>query len=100
SEVAIRKRLVLVSLDHCLLGKEEAELVVSTIGKRCSLAPSQVLLTFTHTHSAGLMSLDRVGLPGGELIPPYLQKISDTCADLTASAIAKLEPAVITYGTG
>ena len=92
-------RVALVSLDHCLLGKEETELVVSTICKRCSLDASQVLLTFTHTHSAGLMSLDRVGLPGGELIPTYLREVADTCAELVASAIAKVEPAVITYGT-
>jgi hypothetical protein len=93
-------RVALVSLDHCLLGKEEAELVISTICKRCSLLPSQVLLTFTHTHSAGLMSLDRVGLPGGKLIPPYLQRVAETCADLVVSALEKAEPAVITYGIG
>jgi Neutral/alkaline non-lysosomal ceramidase, N-terminal len=95
-----KDRLVLVSLDHCLLGKEEAELVISTICKRCSLLPSQILLTFTHTHSAGLMSLDRVNLPGGELIPPYLRKVADTCANLVAEALTKAEPAVITYGVG
>jgi hypothetical protein len=93
-------RLALVSLDHCLLGKEEAELVISTICKHCLLDASQVLLTFTHTHSAGLMSLDRARLPGGELISPYLKEVADACAKLVASAIAKLEPAVITYGTG
>ncbi len=92
--------VALVSLDHCLLGKDEAELVISAICKRCSLFPSQVLLTFTHTHSAGLMSLDRVGLPGGELIPPYLRKVADTCAELVAQAKANVAPAVISYGTG
>jgi hypothetical protein len=96
----VNDRVALVSLDHCLLGNEEAELVISTVCKRCSLVPSQVLLTFTHTHSAGLMSLDRVGLPGGELIPPYLRKVADTCADLVAEAISQAEPAVISYGTG
>ncbi len=95
-----KDRLALVSLDHCLLGKDEAELVISAICQRCSISPSQVLLTFTHTHSAGLMSLDRVGLPGGELIPDYLQKVAKTCAELVASAIVNAEPAVITYGTG
>jgi len=93
-------RIALVSLDHCLLGKEEAELVISTICKRCSLLPSQILLTFTHTHSAGLMSLDRVGLPGGKLIPPYLQRVAETCADLVVAALEKAELAVITYGIG
>jgi hypothetical protein len=93
-------RAALISLDHCLLGKDEAELVVSTICQHCSLAPSQVLLTFTHTHSAGLMSLDRANLPGGELIAPYLQTVADTCAKLVADAISQLEPAVITYGVG
>ena len=95
-----KDRLALVSLDHCLLGKEETELVISTICNRCSLSESQVLLTFTHTHSAGLMSLDRVGLPGGELIHPYLRKVAETCADLVAEAISQLAPSVITYGVG
>ena len=27
-----------------------------------------------------------VGLPGGELIPPYLQRVADTCAELVAQA--------------
>lgn len=95
-----QERLALISLDHCLLGKDEAELVISTVCQHTSLAPSQVLLTFTHTHSAGLMSLDRAKLPGGELIAPYLQSIAETCAKLTAEAISQLEPAVITYGIG
>jgi len=93
-------RVALISLDHCLLGKEEAALVIGAICERNQLARSQVLLTFTHTHSAGLMSLDRGKLPGGELILPYLQLVAKTCADLVAEAISKIEPAVITYGTG
>src|SRR5688572_17467860 len=47
SEMDRGNRLALVSLDHCLLGKDEAALVISNICKRCSLLPSQVLLTFT-----------------------------------------------------
>lgn len=93
-------RLALVSLDHCLLGREEAELIIQAICHRCSLAPFQVLLTFTHTHSAGLMSLDRAGLPGGELIPAYLRQMAETCAGLVEQAIASAEPAVISYGVG
>ncbi|MGI8977814.1 MAG: neutral/alkaline non-lysosomal ceramidase N-terminal domain-containing protein [Pirellulaceae bacterium] len=96
----IKDRVALVSLDHCLLGKEEAELVISAICKRCSVTPSQVLLTFTHTHSAGLMSLDRANFPGGELILPYLRKLADTCAELVEKAIAQAAPAVIAYGVG
>ena len=37
-----KDRLALVSLDHCLLGKEEAGLVISAICNRCSLTASQV----------------------------------------------------------
>lgn len=96
----VNDRVALVSLDHCLLGREEAELVTSTICKRCSILPSQVLLTFTHTHSAGLMSLDRANFPGGELILPYLQKVADTCAELVEQAISQAAPAVIAYGVG
>ena len=96
----VNDRVALVSLDHCLLGKEEAELVIQAICNRCSLTASQVLLTFTHTHSAGLMSLDRADFPGGELILPYLQKLADTCAELVEQAISQSGPAVIAYGVG
>ncbi len=96
----VQSRVVLLSLDHCLLGREENDLVANAVCQAAGLAPAQVLITFTHTHSAGLMSLDRVKLPGGELIPSYLQEVAKTCARLVVEAVSQLQPATIVYGTG
>lgn len=94
------RRLVLLTLDHCLLGESEIGLLQVYLehGGHCSV--DDVLITFTHTHGAGLMSLDRANLPGGELIEPYLREVADRCAKLALEASSHLCEATITYGTG
>jgi hypothetical protein len=91
---------VLVTLDHCLLGEIELQLVKQTIAAATGLDPRHVLITFTHTHGAGLMSLDRAHLPGGELIEPYLHQVARQCGELVQRARAQATDAVITYGYG
>ncbi len=54
----------------------------------------------SHTHAAGLLSLDRVGLPGGELIPHYLKSVAETTALCVESALGIMQPATLIYGTG
>jgi hypothetical protein len=93
-------RRILVSLDHCLLGVEEMERLISHVSRAAEVPASELLVTFTHTHGAGLMSLDRANLPGGELIAPYLHHVAEVVADLVTSASAKLTAATIVYGTG
>lgn len=90
----------IITLDHCLLGEVEVQLVKAAIERITDLPPEQVLLTFTHTHGAGLMSLDRANLPGGELIEPYLREVARKCAQLIVDCRARLEEANIIYGYG
>lgn len=92
--------LVIVSLDHCLLGETEIKLLRDAILARVQEPLAQLLITFTHTHGAGLMSLDRADLPGGELIEPYLREMAAKCADLVADAMLNMTHATITYGYG
>lgn len=94
------RRLVLITLDHCLLGESEIGLLQVYLqhGGHCFV--DDVLITFTHTHGAGLMSLDRAGQPGGEMIEPYLREVADHCAKLALEACSHLVEATITYGTG
>ncbi|HVW03093.1 MAG TPA: hypothetical protein VHB77_22220, partial [Planctomycetaceae bacterium] len=54
----------------------------------------------SHTHGAGLLSLDRVLLPGGDLIPEYLGRVARTAARLIRTARDAAQPATIVYGTG
>jgi len=91
---------VVVALDHCLLGGREIGAMLDTIVRATGLARESVLVVFSHTHAAGLMSHDRVSLPGGDLIGGYLEKMNQTVADCVAAALQSLAPATITYGTG
>ncbi|MCI0463452.1 MAG: hypothetical protein L0Z62_41470 [Gemmataceae bacterium] len=91
---------VVVALDLCLLWEQELSALRHTVCRRTSLTPEQLVVVFAHTHGAGLMGLERVGLPGGELIPAYLEELGRRVAEAVATALHLLEPATITYGTG
>jgi hypothetical protein len=97
---AAKTRRILVSLDHCLLGAEEMQGLVEHVSRAAQVPADELLVTFTHTHAAGLMSLDRAALPGGELIAPYLKRVAEVVAELVAAATARLVPATIAYGVG
>jgi hypothetical protein len=93
-------RQFILALDHCVLGAAEQSALVSRVAKGASIPEEEILIAFSHTHGAGLMSLDRVTLPGGDLIPPYLDAIGDTAADLVKKCLATVQPADIVYGRG
>jgi hypothetical protein len=93
-------RQVVVALDHCLLGAPEMERLVAHVAQATGVEPESLLVTFSHTHGAGLMSLDRVDLPGGDLIPEYLEQVARRVAELTAQALGTLADATIVYGQG
>ena len=57
-------------------------------------------ITFSHTHAAGLLNLDRQEMPGGEMIPAYLDRLADTVARLVSEAAAMATDSDIVYGTG
>lgn len=91
---------VLVALDHCLLGIKEMDRLLSRVTQETGVAEDVIDVVFSHTHAAGLMSLDRVDLPGGELIPPYLDEVASRVADLVDVARRSVQPAHIVYGQG
>ena len=93
-------RQVLVALDHCVLGAVEHQNLVSTVSAISGAAAGEILVVFSHTHGAGLMGLDRAGLPGGDRIPPYLDQLGETVGTLAKNAIDSLVPASIVYGHG
>eukprot|EP01079_Euglenida_sp_SAG-EU17-18_P011640 gene11640-2116_t len=65
-----------VALDHCLLWDKEMELVMDTVSSSTGLPRTHIRLMFSHTHAAGLMGLERVDKPGGELSPQYLEDMA------------------------
>ncbi len=89
----------LVSLDHCLLRAPEMEALLSETCRLTGLSRSELLFTFSHTHSAGYLSRDRADFPGGDLIGPYLDSLPVKIAEAFRAAQANSQPATLTYGS-
>ena len=91
--------LVLVSLDHCLLRAPEMEALLSETCRLTGLSRSELLVTFSHTHSAGYLSRDRTDFPGGELIGPYLDSLPSKIDEAFRAAQINSQPVTLTYGS-
>jgi hypothetical protein len=94
------KEQVLVAVDLCLLWSPEMGALTRQVCARTGLAPEQFVVAFSHTHGAGLMGAERLALPGGDLIPPYLEALGARVAVLVDEARRSARPVTLTYGTG
>ncbi len=92
--------MVVVALDHCLLSAREMDALLTAVCGRTGLATERLVVAFSHTHGAGLMGLERAGLPGGDLIAPYLDDLGVKMAEAVTAARRAVQPVTITYGTG
>ncbi len=95
-----RDELIVIALDHCLLRAAEMDGLLDKVSSSADVPKEHLLVLFSHTHSAGLMSLDRAKLPGGELISAYLDQLAATVGELVVAARRSRQPADIVYGTG
>ena len=91
---------VFVAVDHCLLWYAEMASLLDTVSDRTGVRVDRITVFFSHTHAAGLMGLERIELPGGELIPDYLESLGQKVATAVNNAVVTMQPAVISYGTG
>lgn len=91
---------VAVAIDHCLLWTAEMRTLIDRIAELSGIASESIVIYFSHTHGAGLMGLERRDLPGGEMIPPYLDDLAVKIAELIAIARQSARPATINYGVG
>lgn len=98
--VSSAERQVLIALDHCVLGAVELDQLMTALTQSTGLSSEVFLVVFSHTHSAGLMSLERAELPGGDRIPPYLKLLGTQVADLIQRCLRQLEPVTLVYGMG
>lgn len=94
------ERQILLALDHCVMGAMEHANLVAQTAEIGGVAKEEILVVFSHTHGAGLMGLDRAHLPGGDLIPPYLQSLGEKAGALVKQCLASLQPTGIVYGRG
>ncbi len=92
--------VLLVTLDHCILEQAVIDDIRNSVAAVTSFAPGDVHIALSHTHASGLLSRDRAHLPGGDLIAPYLVRMTERIAHLAKEAEQRLQPAWIVYGTG
>jgi len=91
---------VIVAVDHCLLRPQEFQDLRDRVAAAAELPRERFVLFFSHTHAAGLMGYERYDLPGGDLIPPYLEQLGADLAALTRRACNAKQAASIVYGVG
>jgi hypothetical protein len=91
--------VVLIALDHCLFWPAEMERVLQQTSELIGVERARIIFAFSHTHSAGNTSHDRVHLPGGDLIPPYMAGLPAKLAEAYREARQIVQPADFTYGS-
>lgn len=89
----------LIALDHCLFRPPEMAEVLNQTSLLSGIPEPQLIFNFSHTHSGGYLSRDRLHLPGGDLIPSYLECLPRTLAAACLSAGASLHPATLNYAS-
>lgn len=88
-----------IALDHCILRPPEMQELTGAVCRLIGEDEARVTITFSHTHSGGNLCRDRVDLPGGDLIAPYLDALPAQIAAACQAARNSLQPATLTYGT-
>ena len=98
-----RTRL-LVALDIALLGdlggSADGEQMLAPVREALGLEPGELLVNCSHTHAAPWAALSRSHMPGGELIAAYLDQLGRAILEAGEDALARLEPATLTWATG
>ena len=100
SETDASGRFVRVQLDHVLLSNAQTDDVVAEIPGIAGVSRDRVVVTYSHSHSAGFLLPDRIPLPGGGLIEPYLVSLKQSLRELAQAAMDRLDTAVISYARG
>jgi hypothetical protein len=72
----------------------------TTIMRRTGLEEAALLINMSHTHAGANVNSQLADKPGGELIPPYIEHLTEQLGAAILEARAALRPAWVTYGTG
>ncbi len=93
------QRHLFVSLDHCMFRPPEMDELKRRTCELLKIGENDLTIVFSHTHGAGLLTRDRVNLPGGDLIAPYLDGLPAKIATAVKEAEEFLEPVTLTYAS-
>ncbi len=87
-------------LDLAGLVQSQHDGLVHTLAKCGGVEPDQVVISFSHSHSSGWFVPDRFDLPGGELIPGYLQELDEKIGEVCKQALQNVQEVSISYAKG
>ena len=68
--------------------------------ERTGLDDAELLINMSHTHGGANVNSQLTDKPGAELIPPYIEHLTEQIGDAIVEARDGLAPAWVTYGTG
>jgi hypothetical protein len=92
--------VVRACIDLCGLVEAQQSQLADTLASAVGVSPERVRVTHSHSHASGWYAPDRIGLPGGDLIPPYLLELAAAVGRAGREAAARLQDATISYGVG
>ncbi len=101
-EDAEGNRGVIVTSDLLGFPAAVAEPICERIGKKTGLKRGQILLNSSHTHAGPALSLKAGKDAGGEALRTveYTKHLQDQVVELVVQAVAKMEPARLSLGSG
>ena len=86
------------------LTRKHSEVIVdavfTSIVEALQLDPARVMVNCSHTHSGPVTSGEDRDKPGGEMIPPYIDKIREGVLRAVRRALETEAPGTLTWATG
>jgi hypothetical protein len=92
--------LLRAHLDLCNLRQAQHDQLLETLSKASGTPIEHVIVSYSHTHASGWFSSDRYGMPGGDLIPAYLDEMRARLEEAAREAAASMQEVVVTYASG
>lgn len=104
-EAATGTRAALITTDVCGVSRATYLRICAQLRQRCALEPSQVLLTYSHTHTGPalhecLQDYCNWDPSARARIKAYTTRFEATIIDRVAEALARLEPVTLWAGEG
>lgn len=94
------KLRALFTVDLGWLRKREMGQLLQHLRQGTGLTGSDLIFTFSHTHAAINLDVERVGEPGGHHIEPYLAQLPERLLQAWAQAQDSLVPVDLAFGSG
>ena len=93
-------QLLRLQVDFIGLVKPQHDALVQLLSEASGLAASQIVICYSHTHSAGHYAPERFARPGGDLIPGFLADVHDKIRIACQEALANRQEVFVTYASG